>query len=62
MSIRKELELEIMIRYRVPVAYANLEETLDHLRENGAADIVSVRVPKGSAKALVTKILEGSER
>ena len=57
----KELELEVMIRYRVPVEHANLEETLEHLREYGAADVVSVRVPRGAAKALVTKILEGSE-
>lgn len=59
MKTTRDLELEVMIRYRVPVCYANLEETLEHLREYGAADIVSVRVPRGASKALVAKIIEG---
>lgn len=58
MMTKKELEIEVLIRYRVPVEYADLSRVMEHLREDGAADIVSVRVPKGAAKALVTKILE----
>lgn len=54
----KPKELEFIIRYRVGVEDCNIGETLENLREYGAADVVSVRIPKGAAKPLVTKILE----
>lgn len=53
----KEPELEITIRYRVPLEYLDMESTLDHLRETGSADIVSVRVPKGIAKPVIMRLL-----
>lgn len=48
-----------MIRYRAPIADTNISDLLDSMRELGAADIVSVCVPKGASRDLVMKVIEG---